>query len=95
MVVSVMKSHAAAVICNDNKAGFLELVYNNKAVGRQFIPTFYEFNGAIYVINIESLKEKGLAGFTKRLKYVMPRESSIDIDDIYDFILVEALMKKK
>ena len=59
------------------------------------MPTLYEFNGAIYVINIEALKKKGLAGFDKRIKYVMPKESSIDIDDIYDFMLIERIMKTK
>lgn len=93
MVVSVTKSHAPSVLCNDNEEGFVELVYNKKATGRQFQPTFYEFNGAIYVINIKALREKGLGGFTRRLKYEMPKSSSIDIDDIYDFILVESIMK--
>lgn len=93
MVVSVTKSHAPAVLCNDNNDGYVELVYNKKAQGRQSLPTLYEFNGAIYVINIEALKEKGLAGFDKRLKFVMPKESSIDIDDIYDFMLIENIMK--
>lgn len=95
MVVSVTKSHAPAVLCNDNREGFVELVYNKSAQGRQSLPAFYEFNGAIYVINIEALKQKGLAGFDKRIKYVMPKETSIDIDDIYDFMLVENILKMK
>lgn len=95
MVVSVMKSHAPAVLCKDNEAGFVELVYNKKAQGRQSLPTLYEFNGAIYVINVESLKNKGLAGFTKKVKYEMSKEHSIDIDDIIDFMLVETIMKNR
>ena len=90
-----MKSHAPAVLCDDNEEGYVELVYNKKASGRQSLPAFYEFNGAIYVINVNALKEKGLAGFDRRIKYVMPKESSIDIDDIYDFMLVENIMKMK
>lgn len=93
MVVSVTKSHAPAVLCNDNEQGFLELVYNKNAAGRQSLPTFYEFNGAIYVINTKSLRQKGLSGFTKRLKYVMPKESSVDIDDMWDFTLIESIIK--
>ena len=93
MVVSVTKSHAPAVLCNDNGEGFVELVYNKKAIGRQSLPTFYEFNGAIYVINVYALKTKGLEGFTKRMKYVMPKETSIDIDDICDFLLIESILK--
>lgn len=95
MVVSVTRSHASAVLCCENEDGFVELVHNKKAAGRQSSPAFYEFNGAIYVINVKSLKMKGLAGFDKRLKYVMPKESSIDIDDIYDFMLVESILRSK
>ncbi len=94
MVVSVTESHAPAVLCNDNEEGFVELVFNKKASNRQVLPTYYEFNGAIYIINIHALKEKGLSGFTKRVKYVMDKESSIDIDDIYDFMLIELILNK-
>ena len=92
MVVSVTQSHAPAVLCHDNQDGYVELVYNKQAQGRQSLPTLYEFNGAIYVINVEALKKKGLAGFDKRIKYVMPKASSIDIDDLYDFLLIESIM---
>ena len=47
MVVSVMKSHAPAVLCCENEAGFVELVYNKKATGRQQLQEMYEFNGAV------------------------------------------------
>lgn len=93
MVVSVSKSHAPAVLCEENDEGFVEPVFNKKALGRQNLPTLYEFNGAIYVINVSALKEKGLSGFTKRVKYVMPKEFSVDIDDIYDFMMIETMIK--
>lgn len=95
MVVSVTKSHAPAVLCKENTTGYVELVFNKKAIGRQSLPTLYEFNGAIYVINIDSLKTKGLGCFNKRIKYEMPKESSIDIDDIYDFYFVESIIQNK
>ena len=93
MVVSVTESHAPSVLCVDNMDGFLELVHNQKALGRQSLPTYYEYNGAIYVINVKSLKEKGLGSFTRKVKYVMPKETSIDIDDIYDFMLAEQVIQ--
>lgn len=92
MVVSVTKSHAPSVLCDENEDGFVELIFNKKGAGRQAVKTYYEYNGAIYVINPDSLKTKGMAGFTKRVKYVMPKETSIDIDDIYDFMLVEKML---
>lgn len=95
MVVSVVKSHAPAVLCVDDENGFVQLVYNKKAEGRQQLKDMYEFNGAVYVINVESLLEKGMRNFSSKTKYVMSKEHSIDIDDIYDFMLVESIMKMK
>lgn len=95
MVVSVMKSHAPAVLCSENEDGFVQLVYNKEGVGRQQLQEMYEFNGAVYVMNIHSLLEKGLSGFSKRVKYVMSKEHSVDIDDIYDFYQVESILRNK
>ena len=50
MVVSVMKSHAPAVLCGEDENGFVQLVYNKKATGRQQLNEMYEFNGAVYII---------------------------------------------
>lgn len=95
MVVSVVKSHAPAVLCQDDQDGYVQLVYNKKAVGRQQLSEMYEYNGAVYVMNVASLLEKGMGGFTKRLKYVMSKEHSVDIDDIYDFYQVESILKNR
>ena len=94
MVVSVTKSHAPAVLCNDDENGYVQLVYNKATTGRQQLQEMYEFNGAIYVINVHSLLEKGIVGFTKKVKYVMSKEHSVDIDDIIDFKLVETIIKR-
>lgn len=95
MVVSVTKSHAPAVLCTDDENGYVQLVYNKKATGRQQLQEMYEFNGAVYVMNVQSLIEKGIAGFTKKVKYVMSKENSVDIDDIYDFYQVETILRNK
>lgn len=95
MVVSVIRSHAPAVLCTDDENGYVQLVYNKKAAGRQQLQEMYEFNGAVYVMNVQSLIEKGIAGFTKKVKYVMSKENSVDIDDIYDFYQVEIILRNK
>lgn len=93
MVVSVTESHAPAVLCNDDENGYVQLVYNKAATGRQQLQEMYEFNGAVYVMNVQSLLVKGIVGFSKKVKYVMSKENSVDIDDIYDFKLVETILK--
>lgn len=95
MVVSVMKSHAPAVLCNEDSEGYVQLAYNKNATGRQLLQEMYEFNGAVYVINVQALLDKGLSKFTQRVKYLMSKEHSVDIDDIYDFYQVEAIIKNR
>ena len=92
MVYGMTKSHAPSILNEENEDGFMVSVFNKDGLGRQYVREMYETNGAVYVININSLLEKGMKGFTRKIKYVMSKEHSIDIDDIFDFLLVEAIM---
>lgn len=93
MVVSVKESHAPSVLCSENKEGFLELIFNKTGARRQDISSFYEYNGAIYIINVEKLKRYSLAGLSRINKYVMDEISSIDIDCQFDFSFAEFILK--
>lgn len=95
MVISVRKSHAATVLCEENNDGFLELTLNKRAKRRQDIENYYEYNGAIYIINIKSIKREPLSKFSKKLKYIMDETSSIDIDSIKDLCIAEILLISK
>ena len=81
MVVSVREYEKSVVLFRESEDGFLRHVIDVSAgIRRQDAEVLYEYNGAIYVINNQALQEKGLAGFRKNKKYVMPEEDSIDID---------------
>jgi CMP-N,N'-diacetyllegionaminic acid synthase len=95
MVVSVKQSHVAAILCHENDKGFLELTFNKSNKGRQDFDKYYEYNGSIYIINVESLKKKGMAGFTRKKKYVMDELHSVDIDTEMDWKLTEFIVKEK
>lgn len=56
------------------------------------MPDFYEYNGSVYVINIESLKAKGLSHFDRERKYVMEDEFSFDIDTMMDWKIIEMIL---
>lgn len=94
MVVSVKKSHSAGVIVSENKDGFLEFPLNAGTVRRQDMPVYYEYNGAIYIVNVQSLYAFPTLNFQKKKKYVMDNISSLDIDNQLDFDLVELIMTK-
>lgn len=94
MVVSVKESHSASIICTENKNGYLEFCFNKSGSRRQDLLTYYEYNGAIYIINVDRLKEKGLGGFIIKKKYVMDEFSSTDIDTPLDWIITEEIIKQ-
>lgn len=95
MVVSVKKSYAMQVLCSENEEGYIELHFNKRGLRRQELSNFYEYNGSIYIINVERLKEKGLNGLTKKKKYIMDEKFSIDIDTPIDWLLVDSILKNK
>lgn len=94
MVTTVKESSVSAVLCRENQNGFLEQVIGENNVRRQDAAKLYEYNGAVYVINSDALKEKGLGGFTKIKKCVMDEKSSVDIDTMLDWKFVEVLVKE-
>ena len=62
---------------------------------RQDAPVTYEYNGAIYVINAESLKKRNLGDFTRRVKYLMDDLHSVDLDNMIDWKFAEFIIKEK
>ncbi len=96
MVVSVNESAANPYysLFEENENGFLDKSKKGNYTRRQDCPKVYEYNGAIYVMNVKSLREKPLSAFTKNKKYEMPRELSIDLDTPLDWEFAEFLSKK-
>jgi len=60
---------------------------------RQELPKYYRLNGAIYLARWEYLKEHGDWFKKNCFAYIMPRERSVDIDEMVDLLLAEALLK--
>lgn len=63
-----------------------------KDLPRQMLPTFYRYNGAIYLVTAKELQNKEHMFEMGCFAYVMPRERSVDIDAEIDFIIAETLM---
>lgn len=97
MVVSVKESTVNPYYnCfEEDDDGFLQI---SKGDGlftrRQDVPKAYEYNGAIYVINPNSLKKSSLGQFKKRVKYVMDELHSVDLDNMIDWMFAEYLIKE-
>lgn len=97
MVVSVKECSANPYYCvfEENSEGFLNISKGKGDITRrQDAPKVYEYNGAIYVINPESLKKMPMGKFTRKVKYVMDDLHSVDLDTMTDWKYAEFIIKE-
>ena len=97
MVVSVKDSPSNPYYdCfEEDKEGFLEVSKGDGLITRrQDAPKTYQYNGAIYIINPDSLKHMPLNQFRKRVKYYMDEIHSIDIDSNNDWIISQLMIEQ-
>jgi N-acylneuraminate cytidylyltransferase len=97
MVVSVTNSKANPYynLFEEDANGFLHRSKPGNYVRRQDAPPVYEYNGAIYVINTASLKDRSIAAFERVRKYEMDAVSSLDLDTPLDWQFAEFLLDRK
>jgi N-acylneuraminate cytidylyltransferase len=97
MVVSVKIASANPyfTLFEESDEGFIAPSKLGTFTRRQDCPTVYEYNGAIYIMNVQSLKNGPPGNFLKIRKYLMAEEDSIDIDTKIDWIVAESILSGK
>lgn len=95
-VISVVKSKTNPyfTLFEENDDCYLEKSKKGNFHRRQDCPDVYEFNGSIFLFNVESLKRGYISSFKKIKKFEMEPNFSIDIDDSLDWELIKILIKK-
>ena len=96
MVVSVKECAANPYYCvfEENEDGYLHICKGDGNIfRRQDAPKVYEYNGAIYIMNPETLKTTHMHKMQKRIKYVMDDISSFDLDTMADWNMAEMIAK--
>jgi len=95
MLVSVCASK-----CNpyynlfEENDGYLRKSKEGDFTRRQDCPEIWELNGAIYIFQTHRFLEVGIEGMKKK-KYEMDNLSSIDIDNMNDWMLAEILLNQR
>ena len=94
MIVSVKetKSNPYFVLFEEDTEFFLGPSKKGGFMRRQDCPKVWEYNGAMYIINISSLKSKPLNQFRRIKKFVMDELCSHDIDTLLDWKVAELIM---
>jgi CMP-N,N'-diacetyllegionaminic acid synthase len=97
MVVSVKEtpSNPYYVLFEEDENGYLKKSKDADFIRRQDCPKVWEYNGAIYIINIASIKKNTIGEFKKVIKYEMDEFSSHDIDTLFDWDMAELMIAKQ
>ncbi len=98
MVVSVKECASNPYYCvfEENSEGYLHVCKGDGNIfRRQDAPKVYEYNGAIYIMNAETLKTTHMHKMQKRVKYVMDEMSSFDLDTMTDWNIAESIIKER
>ena len=97
IVVSVKEtqSNPYYVLKEEDNRGWLVSSKDGNFSRRQDCPKVYELNGAIYIIDLKTLKQKTIGEFDKVKKYEMSEYNSIDIDTPLDWKIAESLINFK
>ena len=75
--------------------GYLKKTLDSSMITRrQDAPKTYEYNGAIYIFNLNRLKETHYGNFTKRVMYEMDKLHSVDLDTMMDWSFAEFIIKE-
>ena len=79
------------------KKNYLDLVCKSKKkiVRRQDAPRIYDLNASIYIWNRNNLLSSKKLITKKTIFFQMPYARSIDIDDKFDFMMVQYILKNK
>lgn len=62
---------------------------------RQDLPTYYRINGAVYIVRVQHLMASSEIYDDQSFAVIMDKKSSIDIDDWFDFMIAEVLIKER
>jgi CMP-N,N'-diacetyllegionaminic acid synthase len=96
MVVSVKKAEwNPGALFFENGNGFLERYAQNTIQRRQDLNPFYSYNGAIYLMNTDSLRKQHYRDFKKIVKFEMDEYRSVDLDTFFEWDFAEFLLEKK
>ena len=97
MVVSVKETKANPyyILFEEDRNGYLKKTKEANFTRRQDCPKVWEYNGAIYIINVKALKASAISQFTKVCKFEMDETSSHDIDTLLDWRIAEIIINDK
>lgn len=96
-VAELVSTHPAFAV-SLNKEGLMH-PYASKTFGqlprRQDIEPLYSLDGSLYISSIKALRSQRGFCHERTLSHVMPHYKSFEVDDLVDFICIEAILAQR
>ena len=94
-IAKVENAHPAFLVKIENKFLRPYLFDDFKILRRQEIDQLYFYEGSLYISYVQSLKLRNNFYHEKTLGYLVPKWKSFEVDDITDFVIIEAILKAR
>lgn len=97
-IVGVCKAedvHPAFMVKLGDRQKLLPYEAEMKTLRRQDLPDVYYFEGTVYVSKCDAFLQKHAFYHDSTLPYIVPKWKAPEVDDIVDFITIEAILKAK
>jgi len=62
---------------------------------RQDVEPLYSLDGSLYISTVEALRDRRAFCHDRTISHVMPRYKSFEVDDLVDFICIEAILAQR
>ena len=95
--ISKTESQNPAFLVKKNAKDFISWYDTSQSIGirRQEVDPIFYLEGSIYVSDRNKLFEENSFYHDETIGYVMSKDKSLEIDDEFDFIMAEALMRHR
>ncbi len=93
--VSKVESQHPLFCVKVDEDNYLHSDHNFKIFRRQEISEMYFFEGSVYISEVQYFLDKKSFYHTQTIAYKVPKWKSFEIDDEVDFIITEALLKRR
>jgi len=97
LVVTTTESKANPyfTLYEENKQGLIEISKKSTFKTRQEIPQVFAFNGSMYLMTFDAIKNTPISEFKAIKNYNMPSIYSVDLDVELDWVLAEHILNHK
>jgi CMP-N-acetylneuraminic acid synthetase len=96
-VTPLVSAHPAFAVRTDDRGLLRPFQHETFAAlpRRQDIEPLYSLDGSLYVSTVDALRRERGFCHARTLPYVTPRFKSFEVDDLVDFICIEALLSRR